>query len=71
MGQDSIRLLAAEILKELHKKGGFLALHDKSSSLDIKRAFSESKKSFKSAIGHLYKQGEITIESNGIRLRDK
>ena len=71
MGQDRIRELAQRILSELHKAGGFLPLHDKSLSLDIKRAFSESKKSFKSAIGHLYKQGEITIESNGIRLRDK
>ena len=71
MGQDRIHELATRILAELHEKGGFLPLHDKSLSLDIKRAFSESKKSFKSAIGQLYKQGEIIIESNGIRLRDK
>lgn len=71
MGQDSINELAKNILSELHKKGGFLPLHDKSSPLDIKRALGESKKSFKSAIGHLYKRGEINIESNGIRLRNK
>ena len=71
MGQDNIRELAKRILAELHKKDGFLALHDKSSSLDIKQAFGESKKSFKSAIGQLYKQSEITIEPNGIRLRNK
>lgn len=71
MGQDSIHELAKHILTELHKKGGFLPLHDKSSSLDIQRAFGDSKKSFKSAIGNLYKRGEINIESNGIRLRDK
>ena len=70
-GQDSIRELAQTILSELNKAGGFLPLHDKSPSLDIQRAFSESKKSFKSAIGRLYKQGEITIEANGIRLRTK
>jgi len=35
------------------------------------KAFNDSKKSFKSAIGQLYKQGEITIESDGIRLREK
>jgi uncharacterized protein len=67
-GQDNIRELAKRILTELHKKGGFLPLHDKSSSLEIKQVFSESKKSFKSAIGQLYKQGEISIESDGIRL---
>ena len=69
MGQDSILDLASRILIELQKKGGFLPLHDKSSSLDISRAFGESKKSFKSAIGQLYKRGEIIIESDGIRLR--
>lgn len=68
IGQDNIHDLAKRILEELHKAGGFLALHDKSSSEDIQRAFSESKKSFKSAIGQLYKRGEIVIEPNGIRL---
>lgn len=71
IGQDSIRDLASRILTELQKQGGFLPLHDKSSSLDIQRAFSESKKSFKSAIGNLYKRGDILIEANGIRLQDK
>ena len=71
MGQDSIRDLAKRILLELHKVGGFLPLHDKSSSLDIQHAFHESKKSFKSAIGQLYKKGDILIESNGIRLQSK
>jgi len=71
IGQDSVRDLATRILAELHKTGGFLPLHDKSSSLDIQRVFNESKKSFKSAIGQLYKQGEIKIEDNGVRLRDK
>lgn len=69
VGQKSIRELATRILTELHHAGGFLPLHDKSSSLDIKHAFSESKKSFKSAIGHLYKQGQINIEPTGIRLK--
>lgn len=71
MGQESISDLAQNILTELQKKGGFLALHDKSSPLEIKRAFGESKKSFKNAIGALYKKGEINIEPNGIRLLNK
>jgi uncharacterized protein len=71
VGQDRIRDLSERILLELHKQGGFLPLHDKSTSLVIMRAFSESKKSFKSAIGQLYKQGEICIESDGIRSKDK
>lgn len=71
IGQDSIHDLASRILTELQKKDGFLPLHDKSSPLDIQRALGESKKSFKSAIGRLYKQGEIVIEANGIRLKGK
>jgi len=70
-GTDKISELARRILSELHKRGGFLPLHDKSAVDEIKRAFGESKKSFKSAIGHLYKQNLITIESNGVRLVDK
>ena len=68
-GQENIRSLSQRIMTALDKAGGFLPLHDKSSSIDIQRAFSESKKSFKSAIGQLYKRGEINIEANGIRLK--
>jgi predicted RNA-binding protein (virulence factor B family) len=69
IGQDNILGLAARIIAELNKRGGFLPLHDKSPAEDIMRALGDSKKSFKSAIGNLYKQGKIIIESNGIRLR--
>jgi len=71
MGQDNIHDLAQRILNELDQKNGFLALHDKSSPLEIQRAFGESKKSFKNAIGQLYKTGKIIIEPDGIRLRTK
>ena len=71
IGQGSIRDLATRILTELQKQGGFLPLHDKSPSVEIQRVFGESKKSFKSAIGNLYKRGDILIEENGIRLCDK
>lgn len=71
MGQDKIQDLAKSILRELELAGGFLALHDKSSAEEIAALFNESKKSFKAAIGQLYKQGEILIEDNGIRLLKK
>ena len=71
VGQDRIHELAARIIKKLQDEEGFLPLHDKSSTLDIKRMFGESKKGFKSAIGYLYKQGDIYIETEGIRLRSK
>lgn len=68
IGQDNIRELSNRILSKLKQQDGFLPLHDKSSPQEIKRVLSESKKSFKSAIGQLYKQGAIKIEENGIRL---
>lgn len=71
IGRDSITDLAQRIVEELEKKSGFLALHDKSEASEIKHAFGESKKSFKSAIGNLYKQGLIDMETNGIRLKKR
>lgn len=49
-------------------KEGFLALNDKSAPEAIKQELQMSKKTFKKAIGTLYKQRLITIESDGIRL---
>lgn len=68
IGQENILDLTKKILTALEKNDGFLPLHDKSSAHDIQKAFNESKKSFKSAIGQLYKQKKIMIEANGIRL---
>jgi predicted RNA-binding protein (virulence factor B family) len=70
-GATNIRLLAEQILTELNQRSGFMPLHDKSSSADIHRTFAASKTSFKSAIGYLYKLGEITIAADGIRLQKK
>ncbi|MBV1878813.1 MAG: GntR family transcriptional regulator [Pseudomonadales bacterium] len=56
------------VLDYLKKANGFAPLHDKSAPDEIKRALGMSKKAFKKAIGGLYKQKIITIESNGIRL---
>ncbi|WP_299335381.1 S1-like domain-containing RNA-binding protein [uncultured Psychroserpens sp.] len=47
---------------------GFLPLNDKSNPDDIKQELQMSKKTFKKAIGTLYKKRLITIESDGIRL---
>lgn len=47
---------------------GFLALNDKSSPEAIKQELQMSKKTFKKAIGTLYKQRLITIKEDGIYL---
>ena len=56
------------ILYKLKANGGSLALHDKSDPKDIQKAFGISKGMFKKALGALYKQKKITIESDGIHL---
>lgn len=57
------------ILSALQENDGFLPLHDKSSADEIQEKLSMSKKSFKMAVGGLYKSGKISIEDSGIRLK--
>lgn len=58
---------AERILSLLKEAGGFLPYHDKSNPEAIKAKFELSKNAFKRAIGHLYKQGLISLEENGIK----
>jgi predicted RNA-binding protein (virulence factor B family) len=48
--------------------GGFIALDDKSPPDVIYRYFAASKKTYKKAIGLLYRKRLINIETEGIRL---
>lgn len=56
------------IYRELMKSGGYLPLGDKSSPEEIKEHFQMSKNAFKRAIGHLYKDKKITIQTDGIHI---
>ncbi|WP_299241259.1 S1-like domain-containing RNA-binding protein [uncultured Aquimarina sp.] len=67
-GYRAIEPNAQQILNELNNSGGFIDLNDKSNPDDIKEVFQLSKKSFKKAIGSLYKAKKIVIEKDGIRL---
>lgn len=58
-----------KIMELLKKEGGFLPFHDKTEPETIKNALEMSKKTFKKAIGSLYKEGEITLEEKGIRIK--
>lgn len=70
MGYRSIEPNAEKILHELELNDGFLGLHDKSSPEAIEAELKMSKKSFKRAIGKLYKQKRIDIKpKDGIYLR--
>lgn len=56
-----------KIIRLLKENGDFLPFHDKSDPEDIYAFFSMSKKTFKMAIGDLYKQRKISIEKSGIK----
>ncbi len=56
------------VLKKLQTNNGFLPFGDHTDPEIIKQELGLSKKSFKKAIGKLYKERTITIEENGIYL---
>ena len=60
---------ADKVLSLLREKKGFLPLHDKSSPEQIRETIGMSKNEFKRAIGHLYKEHLIMLESDGNRLK--
>ena len=68
IGYRSIEPNANYIREELEAAGGFLPLHDKSAPDEIKNQLGMSKKSFKKAIGTLYKDKQILIKEDGIEL---
>lgn len=57
-----------ELLQYLKDHGGHCDLGDKSDAEDIKHRFHVSKKTFKRAVGDLYKRRLITIADDGLRL---
>ena len=67
-GQAGTQSAAEKIMARLQKQDGFLPVGDKSSPEVIYQLFTMSKGTFKKAIGALYKQGQIRIEDDGIRL---
>jgi predicted RNA-binding protein (virulence factor B family) len=56
------------VLNKLKSEGGFLPYHDKTDADVIKEVFQISKKTFKKAIGGLYRDGSIVLLENGIKL---
>lgn len=68
LGFENIEDSAQFILEELKAKKGYLRLHDKSHPDDIKTLLNMSKKTFKKAVGLLYKEKLISIQEDGIYL---
>jgi predicted RNA-binding protein (virulence factor B family) len=59
------------ILAALKAHGGFLPLTDKSPPEEIAKILRLSKKSFKRAVGGLYKDGAVSMEPGGIRIKNR
>lgn len=68
IGKGRFRDFAEQLLDELQKAGGTLAFTDKSSPEDISERFGVSKKTFKRAVGTLYKNHQIELTDNAIKL---
>lgn len=67
-GPEKVADMSDRIIDALKAEGGFIAITDKSQAEIIYRMFGVSKKTYKKAIGGLYKKQLIDIESDGIRL---
>jgi len=67
-GYDRVLDITDEILVKLRDAGGTLKVTDKSSAEAIYAQFAISKKTFKKAVGSLYKDRLIIIEEDGITI---
>lgn len=67
-GFEKVTELTDVILNHIKAQGGFMPVTDKSPPEEIYRLFGVSKKTYKQAIGALYKKRLITFEEKGTRL---
>lgn len=67
-GRTRVDHLEEHILAELRARGGFWGISDHSSAAEIHDELGASKRSFKQAVGALFKKRLISIEDRGIRL---
>lgn len=70
VGVEGVEEAKQEILAALAATGE-LPLHDRSTAGEIRERLGMSKKSFKKAVGGLYKDGKIELLENGIHLKPK
>lgn len=70
-GYEKIDSISQAILDKLNQNNGYIAITDKSDPDDIYNLFQISKKTFKKAIGNLYRERLVSLEDDGIRLIPK
>ena len=69
-GQAKVEDFSATLLDYIREQGGRIALNDKSPAEEIYATFGVSKKTFKKAVGDLYKKHLVVLEEDGIRIRN-
>ena len=67
-GQKKVKDFSDVLLQFIREQGGYTSLNDKSAAEDIYHTFGVSKKTFKKAVGDLYKKRLILLVEDGIRL---
>jgi hypothetical protein len=67
-GPEKVDEVAEKIIEKLREAGGFVSITDKSAPEIVYGLFGVSKKTYKKAIGALYRKRRIIIENNGIKL---
>lgn len=70
LGQDKVKDFSDTLLTYIRKSGGKISLNDKSPAETIYTTFGVSKKTFKKAIGDLYKKHLILLPEDGIILAE-
>lgn len=67
-GHEKVDEISKKIIDKLKESGGFVSVTDKSPPEIIYSLFGASKKTYKKAIGSLYKKRFIIIQNEGIKL---
>ena len=67
-GMAKVEDFSSVLLQYIKNQGGHTSLNDKSAAEDIYETFQVSKKTFKKAVGDLYKRRLILLVEDGIRL---
>ena len=67
-GFEKVDDFSKTLLEYIREHDGYTSLNDKSPADDIYAAFGVSKKTFKKAVGDLYKKHLVVLQEDGIRL---
>lgn len=67
-GPDKVVALTTKILDRAKADGGFLDLGDRSDASDIMAMFGVSKKTYKKALGQLFKEKKVLLVDGGVKL---